>query len=152
MSVRDMISATKLSVGSSWNSVPKFCTYKRCPASEFHIGSMRHASRKAVHEFSPAFSTFLDRSGWNSIKNNLPLCRFAVVGFVKIGAVKTMRYLSERTQFWPHFMHLSYDLNGIRHRNIHNNLSKCKFRENRGSESHSSLRGINEFLFILSLV
>jgi hypothetical protein len=49
-------------------------------------------------------------------------------------------------------MHPSSDLNNIRYRNIRNNLSKCEFRENRGSESHTSLSGINEFLFILLLV
>jgi hypothetical protein len=49
-------------------------------------------------------------------------------------------------KFCLHFLHLSSDVEKVRHRDVQETLfSKCEFRENRSSENHTLLRVIYEF-------
>ena len=97
--------------------------------------------------FRPHFPYFWIDSG--EIRYRI-IFRYAVVGFVKIGAVKTIPYFNEETQFCPNFMHLSSDLKGIRYGNIRNNLSKCEFRENRGCKNHTLVQTGNTIFPLFS--
>lgn len=67
-SVLDLVSATELLVGFSWNYVWEFVTKKFSSKGAFHenrLGSRR--LRKGVNEFLAALPVFSDRLGWSAV-------------------------------------------------------------------------------------
>jgi hypothetical protein len=139
-SVCDTVSATKPSVGFSWNSVDIKIMYKRSGGCEFHEHQISYSrtSLNGASEFMGLISVF-----WSALDVVEVLW---VLG--KIGLVKTLLYLSELIMICRIFCSLCR-LEQVRYRRLLQKLTDCEFHENRPNESHTLNSGVRTFAPVL---